>query len=153
MAWVGTGAVWTMTGGVLKGAPLGYRDRGSRMPRGGLRFVQISDSHIGFRAPANTDVTSPLVSVVDQIAESPEAPALVLHTGDLTQLSKRAEFDTVESVLSRCRRRCSSCPASTTSWATMASGIGSGSARARRARGGTASITACTSSGWSTSSA
>ena len=60
MAWVGTGASWTLSGGILKGSPLGqsagaaanFRDQGA------LRFVQISDSHIGFDKPANTDVVN-----------------------------------------------------------------------------------------------
>jgi hypothetical protein len=61
MAWVGTGAAWTMSSGVLKGLPLGQAGRAA-MAKGagadGLRFVQISDSHIGFDKPANTDVTA-----------------------------------------------------------------------------------------------
>ena len=60
MAWVGTGAVWTLSSGVLKGSALGQISRASMMPHGngGLRFVQISDSHIGFDKPANADVTA-----------------------------------------------------------------------------------------------
>ena len=60
MAWVGTGAVWTLSSGVLKGTPLSQAGRGAVMSHaaGGLRFAQISDSHIGFDKPANTDVTA-----------------------------------------------------------------------------------------------
>ena len=47
MAWVGTAAVWTLNGGVLKGMPIEQVAHGAaakgRMPAG-LRFVQISDS-------------------------------------------------------------------------------------------------------------
>lgn len=100
MAWVGTGAMWTASGGILRGSPLGhttgdslgYADRA-------LRFVQISDSHIGFDKPANTDVTATLRAVVTSIRAAPEPPAFVLHTGDLTHLSKAAEFDTLHQVL------------------------------------------------------
>src|SRR5258707_6550368 len=61
MAWVGTGAVWTMSSGVLKGMPLGQTRRvAMAQAGGGLQFVQISDSHIGFDKPANTDVTATL---------------------------------------------------------------------------------------------
>ena len=34
------------------------------------------------------------------IEADPESPAFVLHTGDLTHLSKAAEFDTLQQVLS-----------------------------------------------------
>ena len=67
---------------------------------GGLRFVQISDSHIGFNKPANTDVTATLREAIAKIKAEPEPPSFVLHTGDLTHLSKPAEFDTLQQVLS-----------------------------------------------------
>ena len=68
------------------------------MSHGGsaLRFVQISDSHIGFDKPANTDVTATLRAAIAKIKAAPEPPAFVLHTGDLTHLSKPAEFDTLQ---------------------------------------------------------
>src|SRR5471030_769001 len=103
MAWVGTGAVWTMSSGVLKGIPLGQT---GKMPMahagssGDLRFVQISDSHIGFDKPANTDVTATLRLAIAKIKAAPEQPSFILHTGDLTHLSKPAEFDTLQQVLS-----------------------------------------------------
>ena len=102
MAWVGTGAMWTMTSGVLKGMPieraaLGAMDHGTGT--GDLRFVQISDSHIGFDKPANTDVTATLRAAVAKIKAAPEKPSFVLHTGDLTHLSKPSEFDTLQQVL------------------------------------------------------
>jgi plastocyanin len=102
MAWVGTGAVWTLSGGALKGSPLGQSARAPLMSHGagGLRFVQISDSHIGFNKPANTDVTATLSAAIAKIKADPEPPAFVLHTGDLTHLSKPAEFDTLQQVLS-----------------------------------------------------
>ena len=102
MAWVGTGAVWTLSSGVLKGSPLGQSPRGPMMSHadGALRFVQISDSHIGFDKPANTDVTATLRAAIAKIKAAPEPPSFVLHTGDLTHLSKPAEFDTLQQVLS-----------------------------------------------------
>jgi len=103
MAWVGTGAVWTLSSGVLKGSPLGRAtSHASMISDGGsaLRFVQISDSHIGFDKPANTDVTATLREAIAKIKAEPEPPAFVLHTGDLTHLSKPSEFDTLQQVLS-----------------------------------------------------
>ena len=102
MAWVGTGAMWTSLGGVLKGMPIEQAARGAMghgAGTGGLRFVQISDSHIGFDKPANTDVTATLRAVVAKIKAAPEQPSFVLHTGDLTHLSKPSEFDTLQQVL------------------------------------------------------
>jgi 3',5'-cyclic AMP phosphodiesterase CpdA len=101
MAWVGTGAVWTMAGGVLRAAPLEQAMAHGPMSRAGgdLRFVQISDSHIGFDKPANSDVAGTLRAAVARIKAGPEA-AFLLHTGDLTHLSREAEFDTLEQILS-----------------------------------------------------
>jgi 3',5'-cyclic-AMP phosphodiesterase len=102
MAWVGTGAVWTLSSGVLKGSPLeaSVRTPGLSQDQDTLRFVQISDSHIGFDKPANSDVTATLRAAIAKIKASPEPPAFVLHTGDLTHLSKPSEFDTLQQILS-----------------------------------------------------
>jgi 3',5'-cyclic-AMP phosphodiesterase len=102
MAWVGTGAVWTLSSGILKGSPLEHAAHGHTMSHadGALRFVQISDSHIGFDKPANTDVTATLRAAIAKIKQAPEPPAFVLHTGDLTHLSKASEFDTLQQVMS-----------------------------------------------------
>jgi plastocyanin len=98
MAWVGTGAVWTMTSGILKGMPLEQAAR-TGAGAGGLRFVQISDSHIGFNKDANPDVTATLRAAIAKIHALPQAPSFVLHTGDLTHLSKPEEFDTLQQEL------------------------------------------------------
>jgi len=102
MAWVGTAAVWTLSGGVLKGMPIEQAVRGAaakgRRPAG-LQFVQISDSHIGFNRPENADVTATLRAAIAKINGTGEAPAFLLHTGDLTHLSKPAQFDTLQQVL------------------------------------------------------
>jgi Icc protein len=98
MAWVGTGAVWTMAGGILKGMPIEHAAR-SGAAAGGLRFVQISDSHIGFNKDANPDVTATLRAAIAKVRALPQAPSFVLHTGDLTHLSKPEEFDTLQQEL------------------------------------------------------
>ena len=104
MAWVGTAALWTLNGGVLNGMPIEQAASGnaSRHPvmGSGIRFVQISDTHIGFDRPANTDVIATLGAAVAKIKAAPEPPSFVLHTGDLTHLSKASEFDTLQQVLS-----------------------------------------------------
>jgi 3',5'-cyclic AMP phosphodiesterase CpdA len=98
MAWVGTGMVWTMRGGVLTSRAFGADGPGNS-DRGDFSFVQISDSHIGFAKEPNKDVTATLKLAIDRINALPARPELLLHTGDLTHLSKPEEFDTVEQVL------------------------------------------------------
>jgi len=99
MAWVGTGAIWTMSSGILKGMPIEHAARFGAAA-GGLRFVQISDSHIGFNKDANPDVTATLRAAIAKIHALPQSPSFVLHTGDLTHLSKPDEFDTLQQELS-----------------------------------------------------
>jgi len=53
MAWAGSGVVWTIAGGVPTSNLLGQTGTGE-----GFRFVQVSDSHIGFNRPANADVNA-----------------------------------------------------------------------------------------------
>ena len=97
MAWVGTGLVWTVAGGLPSARLFGQGGREART--GTFSFVQISDSHIGFAKPPNTDVVGTLTAVVGRINALPEPPDFVLHTGDLTHLAKPEEFDTVAEVL------------------------------------------------------
>jgi 3',5'-cyclic-AMP phosphodiesterase len=97
MAWVGTGIAWTVTGGVLSSRVFG-QDSG-QTKKGDFTFVQISDSHIGFSKEPNKDVVGTLRATVDRINALPERPELLIHTGDLTHLSKPEEFDTVNEVL------------------------------------------------------
>ena len=99
MAWAGTAAVWGMAGGVPTSFPIGRLASLSEAQRKSIFFVQISDSHIGFTKDANPDVTATLQDAVAKVNALPKRPALVLHTGDITQLAKPAEFDTASEVL------------------------------------------------------
>lgn len=99
MAWVGTGLLWTINGGIPSSSRLGAQSP----KKGELFFMQISDSHIGFDKPANTDVTATLRAAIGKINAMPVQPAFLLHTGDITQLSKPSEFDTADQVLREAR--------------------------------------------------
>jgi Icc protein len=66
---------------------------------GELSFVQISDSHMGFNKPANPDVAGTLKAAIDEINGLATAPEFMLHTGDVSHLSKPEEFDTVEQII------------------------------------------------------
>lgn len=92
MAWVGTGVLWTVSGGVLSSRRLALA-ADETPPVAEFHFVQISDSHIGFAADANRDVTATLQVAIDRINALGPAPAFLLHTGDLTHGQKPAEFD------------------------------------------------------------
>jgi hypothetical protein len=97
MAWVGTGLVWSVTGGIATSRVFGQRAGRSANPT--LTFVQISDSHIGFARDPNKDVAATLEQTIARINALPEPPAFVLHTGDLTHLARPDEFDTVAELL------------------------------------------------------
>ena len=97
MAWAGAGAFCVLQGGVLKSFALSQMDRhNAASMKGELSFVQISDSHIGFNKAANPDVIATLQEAVNKINALPTPPEFILHTGDLTHLSKDAEFDALE---------------------------------------------------------
>jgi 3',5'-cyclic AMP phosphodiesterase CpdA len=102
MAWAGTGLVWTVSSGIL-GCRQVSEPEAAPAAAGDFTFVQISDSHIGFSRPPNTDVTATLQETVSRINALPQPPALLLHTGDLTHLAKPEEFDTVAQVLQGAR--------------------------------------------------
>jgi len=99
MAWAGTGLVWGMKGGIPASFPVGRLPVMTDAERKSIFFVQISDSHIGFNKEANKDVTATLQEAVAKVNALPQRPALVLHTGDITQLAKAEEFDTANEVL------------------------------------------------------
>jgi 3',5'-cyclic-AMP phosphodiesterase len=100
MAWAGTGAFYVMKGGVLSSYGLANAEEiGKAAARGELSFVQISDSHLGFNKPANTDVVGTLKVAIDKINALPVRPELLLHTGDISHLSKPAEFDAADQIL------------------------------------------------------
>jgi 3',5'-cyclic-AMP phosphodiesterase len=100
MAWAGTGTLCLIQGGVLKSFALSEAANVDQSKlKGGLSFVQISDSHIGFDKAANPDVTATLREAIAKINGLSEPPAFVLHTGDLSHLSKASEFDTLDQTL------------------------------------------------------
>jgi 3',5'-cyclic AMP phosphodiesterase CpdA len=99
MAWAGTGLVWTLSGGVPVSQAFGKGLGHGGKKRGNFSFVQISDSHMGFNKPANPDVVATLKVAVDKINGLATAPDFLLHTGDITHLSKPEQFDAANQVL------------------------------------------------------
>jgi hypothetical protein len=95
MLWAGSGVVWTVAGGVPRSALIGS----AQAAEGGFSFAQISDSHIGFSRDPNTDVPGTLVAGLGLVKAMAVKPAFMLHTGDVSHLSKPAEFDAAEKIL------------------------------------------------------
>lgn len=103
MAWVGTGLLWGVKGGVLSSRVLGAQlEAGNAQEHAtstDFTFVQISDSHIGFAKEPNKDVVGTFQRAIDRIKALAVPPALLIHTGDLTHLSKPSEFDAVAEII------------------------------------------------------
>src|SRR5260221_953845 len=101
MAWAGTGVLWTMSSGILRSQSLsGMSDSGmAGAAKADLSFVQISDSHIGFKKEANKEVAATCRAAVAKINALPNAPEIMLHTYDLTHLVQAGISDDTVHVL------------------------------------------------------
>ncbi len=99
MTWVGTGVLWTVSAGVPHS--LGLIDQAAAQEARGLTFLQISDSHVGFDKPANPNARGTLEEAVGRINAMPVKPAFMIHTGDISHLSKAAEFDDADRIVSQ----------------------------------------------------
>jgi 3',5'-cyclic AMP phosphodiesterase CpdA len=95
MAWAGTGVVWSLAGGI----PRAFNLVDPAAAAAGFSFVQISDSHIGFDKPANPNVAGTLQETIDKVKALPTPPAFMIHTGDITHLSKPEQFDKADQII------------------------------------------------------
>jgi 3',5'-cyclic AMP phosphodiesterase CpdA len=96
MVWAGTGVLWTVSGGVPHS--VGLIGEALAAEPTGFTFLQMSDSHIGFNKAANPDALATLREAVSIVKAMPVKPSFIIHTGDITHLSKPAEFDNAEKV-------------------------------------------------------
>jgi 3',5'-cyclic AMP phosphodiesterase CpdA len=98
MTWVGTGVLWTISGGVPHS--VGLIEEASAAEAKGLTFVQISDSHIGFdfKTPY-PNALGTLTECIAKVKALPTKPAFMIHTGDISHLSKPAQFDDADKVI------------------------------------------------------
>jgi len=97
-AWFGAAVVLTVAGGEVISHVAG--SAGAAQPaKPAMRFAQISDSHIGFKGPANTNVTDTFNHAIGQINGLDYTPDFVIHTGDLTHLATPDQFDQVKHML------------------------------------------------------
>jgi 3',5'-cyclic-AMP phosphodiesterase len=100
MTWAGAGLLWGLSGGVAATSGLiGEAGAAQRSDQSSFRFVQISDSHVGFDKAANPDALGTLREAIAKIKALPVKPAFMIHTGDISHLSKEAEFDHADQVI------------------------------------------------------
>jgi len=100
MAWAGAGVIWTVSGGVPSSRLLGIgAAEAATKPAGTFSFMQLSDSHIGFSAAPNMDTNGTLQEAVDLVNAQKTGAALLIHTGDVSQLSKDSQFDTADQII------------------------------------------------------
>ncbi len=90
MSWAGSAMVWTVAGGIPRAHIIGEACGAET----GFTFAQVSDSHLGFDKPVNTNVTATFQEALGHVTAMPEKPAFLIHTGDITHLSTPEQFDT-----------------------------------------------------------
>src|SRR5277367_3736290 len=105
MAYGGAGTLFALSGGVFTPLDLAMAagDATGAAKLGKPLFVQISDTHIGFNKEANPDVNGTLTQAIDIVNGMQHQPALIIHTGDITHLSKPVEFDLAQQLFARLR--------------------------------------------------
>src|SRR4051794_30655597 len=101
MAWAGTGALFALDGGIaasigLDSALAAPLKRSAAKP---FTFVQLSDSHIGFNKPPNADARATFREAIAKVKALPVQPDFIIHTGDVSQLSRDDEFDDADQIL------------------------------------------------------
>ncbi len=105
LAYGSAGTLFALSGGVLTATDLAAA--GDAITRASATdtplFVQISDTHIGFNKDANPDVNGTLKRTIELVNAMPQRPAFMIHTGDITHLTKPEEFDTAQQLLSGLR--------------------------------------------------
>lgn len=99
MAWAGAGVIWTVNGGVPRSLGLSSAYAATLPKDDAFAFVQISDSHIGFNKDPNMDPAGTLQEAIADIKRINPKPALLLHTGDVSHLSKPEQFDTADQIV------------------------------------------------------
>lgn len=100
MATASAGFVWAFAGGAPSVFAIDDPNLGKVMAAASVTFsfAQLSDSHIGFNKEANPEPAKTLQIAIERL--NALKPAFVLHTGDITHLSKPEQFDAAADLLS-----------------------------------------------------
>ena len=99
MVWAGTGLLWTFAGGVPKVSQILGVTEANAQAATGFTFAQISDSHLGFNKPANPNPSATLEEAIGKVVAAKDKPAFMIHTGDISHLSKPKEFDEADKII------------------------------------------------------
>ncbi len=99
MVWAGTGLLWTVAGGVPKVSQILGSTPANAQAATGFTFAQISDSHLGFDKPANPNTNGTLEEAIAKVVAAKDKPAFMIHTGDITHLSKPQQFDDADKII------------------------------------------------------
>ncbi len=100
-AWFGAAVGFAVVGGEVISHVAGTAAAERAGARPTLRFVQVSDSHIGFSGPPNPDVAGTFGHAIDEVNNLGYTPDFVIHTGDLTHLSSPEQFDQVKQMMTK----------------------------------------------------
>ncbi|MEJ0045000.1 MAG: hypothetical protein WDN04_01745 [Rhodospirillales bacterium] len=103
--------LWTVAGGVPRGALLGSAEAAE--PGHALRFVQISDSHIGFAKPTNMDTPATLAAAIQAQKLLPAPPCCCIPATSRTCRGRISSIPPTRSSAAPASQR-TTCPASTT---------------------------------------
>ena len=99
MIWAGTGVLWTVSGGIPKSLNLLDEAQAAEAVSSNFTFLQISDSHVGFDKEKDITAIDTLNEAVAKIKALPNRPNFMIHTGDITHLSKADEFDDASQII------------------------------------------------------
>ncbi|MFT6569307.1 MAG: hypothetical protein ACJAWY_001008 [Sphingomonas echinoides] len=95
MGWAGTGTLFALAGGITGSLTLDQAIAAT--PKAGdtavsavkpFSFLQISDTHIGFKKAANPDVIGTLKETIAKVRALAVQPDFIVHTGDVTHLAQ-----------------------------------------------------------------
>ncbi|MGZ5907929.1 MAG: metallophosphoesterase family protein, partial [Reyranella sp.] len=99
MIWAGTGIIWTLSGGVPKSLNLLDEAQAAEAVASNFTFLQLSDSHVGFDKEAKVTAIDTLNEAIGKVKAMPIKPSFMLHTGDITHLSKPDQFDDADQII------------------------------------------------------
>ena len=101
--WTGAAVVWSVVGGVPRALGATNGGGAKAAAKDNFTFVQISDTHFGFHKDANPDIVGGFRRAAADINALAQRPALVVHTGDVSHLSKPEEFGQAKELLQEIR--------------------------------------------------
>jgi Predicted phosphohydrolases len=81
----------------------GYYRHGAGPECEGIEFPSDQRQPCGFDKPANPNAIGTLEEAIGKIKTLPTRPAFMIHTGDITHLSKPSEFDDADRIISQSR--------------------------------------------------